>query len=59
MDDEAEELVLLDGGNFSHSVCVLMSLISAKLFFDTKEEIVSTPFINVSENTIREFRESK
>ncbi len=31
----SEELVLLDGGNFNHSECALMSIISAKLYFDT------------------------
>ena len=27
--------MLLDGGNFNHAECALMSIISAKLYFDT------------------------
>jgi len=43
--EATEELVLLDGGNFSHSECVLMSLISAKLFFDTKANFCGEVFM--------------
>ena len=31
-----EEIDLLDGGNFSHGDCALMSIVAAKLYFDTK-----------------------
>ena len=31
----AEEITLIDGGNFNHNDCATFSVISAKLWFDT------------------------
>ena len=41
-----EELVLLDGGNLNHSDCALVSIISAKLFFDTYANLCNPTFLN-------------
>ena len=32
----AEDVTLIDGGNYDHGQCASMSIIAAKLFFDTK-----------------------
>ena len=42
----SQELVLLDGGGFSHNECASTAIISAKLFFDSKAEFCNNTFIN-------------
>ena len=37
----SEDLVLLDGGDFDHSECALLSIISAKIYFDTLADFCS------------------
>lgn len=41
-----EELVLLDGGNLNHGDCALISIISAKLFFDTYANLCAQTVLN-------------
>ena len=41
-----EELVLLDGGNLDHGDCALISIISAKLFFDTYANFCNQTILN-------------
>ncbi len=43
------ELELLDGGNFNHSECALISIISAKLYFDTIANFCEDLGLNSSE----------
>ncbi len=45
----SNELVLLDGGNFNHSECALISIISAKLYFDTLASFCEDLNLNSSE----------
>ena len=42
--EATEELLLLDGGNIPHSDCALMSIITAKLFFDSKVNLCNSDF---------------
>ena len=45
----SNELELLDGGNFNHSECALISIISAKLYFDTLANFCEDLNLNSSE----------
>ena len=45
----SNELELLDGGNFNHSECALISIISAKLYFDTLASFCEDLNLNSSE----------
>ena len=47
----AEDVALIDGGNYDHGQCASMSIIAAKLFFDTKANFCND--LSVSELNVR------